>query len=1063
MGDIILTNQETNTDEQGYVRYSNPVSFQANEQLFDEAALFDLSVTAGLIGGAYDDGAGCNISFDFLANFDWNIPGMDFLQLAGEFDTSFFDKVDMISLEFTMINDMLIQAILDMECCDIAKTYNTTLVPFFQFFADSNHGGFMEMLVRYAEVITMLRAVIEPLECLVRLSPGNPWFYADVDFLAWIYGYYKESGPFLNKIMSGELLDIVLNPVHDIRVKMQACLAGDTSGDYMLDILDIGSQPQLEAISRLAISDGKPLKDAGLPPPKEPAKPQPGDYPNGEADPAYLEAMKAYDRAVRKYNRDQTNYKIVQEEIQRQSKMANDVTPSLAVSAQTHSLIKIHTNGLCGCVANALGLKNSIEVPIPVRTTQDVCNNLQGKTIKGVTNKEAGTTSKNRPKDEPLTVEQGDCEKTKTKEAIVNAGQHKGQNYKAKITTTEKKVSNPYKGCPGAPGDDISCKVPIVTKQKGANKPSDALKNNDENVKLMQQAVNQTYATAAKKAKAEKEAEINHEKKRREAMKLINEYSDQARILVEKASAATTTQEKEMYELAARVIEEDIKAAWAAFDLYLATFIPFDFKDDPYDQLALSKYISEGFFEGPSINTFASTSMALNNKITDTFNLNDIPFTPNTPPQNIVNRLDTATDVKVDDRFQVNYFNSGFVREKGSSSWRNFNPLDLSSEIGKEYGAIGVDRSDINYKAIFPNDTLGMKAMIDYIKDRWNLYILDDFIREMLVDKSYKNIEEFSEKIIDKYGWDIMDTQVYMLSAEELTDLILDIREVNGYEEGKLWVKTRRTDSGVLFTYEYENETSRIFSNGEELIGSDILMAATNDSDLARQVAQISNNAIAERGHKYVEVKQLDEEEQGLHQVQNDIYDIISNNLASLVPTETDLLIPCTCNNFLCMLLNAIIQYVLEAFNRLIQEIIDLIIKFLIPDWVRDLLQLIFDMLKCFMSIFGIFATIAEIHEYAEDLLDAMRDRIRYYPDDPCFIPPDPFDYERDKYDGYDWDDGGDGYGEDDGGDDGNPGDGFFPPNIHRPPVVYPPYVLPDGGQRGSGPAFAFTCDYLDI
>jgi len=141
-------------------------------------------------------------------------------------------------------------------------------------------------------------------------------------------------------------------------------------------------------------------------------------------------------------------------------------------------------------------------------------------------------------------------------------------------------------------------------------------------------------------------------------------------------------------------------------------------------------------------------------------------------------------------------------------------------------------------------------------------------------------------------------------------------------------------------------------------------------------------------------MKKTGEKEQALGKFKDGVYDIISNNLASIIPTEMDTLIPCTCDNFLCVLLNSIIQYVLSALNRLIEEIINMVIKYLIPDWVRDLIQLIFDMTKCFMSLFTIFKTIEDINKYAEELLLSMQDRIRYYPDDVCYVPEEPFEDE---------------------------------------------------------------------
>ena len=196
-------------DGEGYIEYTGPDSTKGGDYMYGENELF--TINAGVMGGAYDDGSGgCNVSFDFFFNIDLNLPDFNFFKMPQEFDHSLFDKADQISLEVSMINNMLINAIQDMNCCDIARVYNVTMVPFFRFFADHPSvkecgatakpgdkcawgGGqnLISMILKYAETITMLRSVVEPLDCLIRTLPGNPWVKKDVDPLAWIYGYFK--------------------------------------------------------------------------------------------------------------------------------------------------------------------------------------------------------------------------------------------------------------------------------------------------------------------------------------------------------------------------------------------------------------------------------------------------------------------------------------------------------------------------------------------------------------------------------------------------------------------------------------------------------------------------------------------------------------------------------------------------------------------------------------------------------------------------------------------------------------------------------------------------------
>ncbi|MEO2160586.1 MAG: hypothetical protein ABGX14_05715, partial [bacterium] len=109
----------TPASNQGYIKVSAAQTFDINDGLFTEQALIDFGVN----GGAQSAQRGCNISFDSFLNVDLNLSADIFRAGFGEFDESLFHKADAISLEMTAINNMLINAILDMGCCDIAGVY----------------------------------------------------------------------------------------------------------------------------------------------------------------------------------------------------------------------------------------------------------------------------------------------------------------------------------------------------------------------------------------------------------------------------------------------------------------------------------------------------------------------------------------------------------------------------------------------------------------------------------------------------------------------------------------------------------------------------------------------------------------------------------------------------------------------------------------------------------------------------------------------------------------------------------------------------------------------------
>ena len=1086
---------EIATDKQGYVQYNSPASSQGSDQLYGEKELF--TIGAGVMGGAYDDGeGGCNTSFDFFFNIDWNLPDFNFFGAPAEFDTSLFDKADQISLEVAMINDMLINAILDMNCCDIARVYNITMVPFFRFFADHPSitecgetakpgdkcawgGGqnLISMLILYAEIITMLRAVVEPLDCLVKPLPGNPWKKKDTDPLAWIYGYFKEAKPVLDKFLSGELLDIILNPIHKLRVKLQACLAtGGKEGSDLFNIFDVGNSQQLEKVSKQAVKDGKKIEDAVLPKPEEPKEPKPEDYEKGKEDPQYKEAMRLYEKAKKKYEIDKKKYEELKEEVKRQSKAQKEVTPSLAKDAQTKALVKVHTDGICGCVASALGLNDITLIPFPVRTTKDICR-LEGNTINGVTNKDAGVQSKDRPKDEKYTVQQGDCKKKSAKEAIVKSGSSKGSGTKTEVKEEKKEIPNPYKEIGKSGGDTENVEVKQAEVNKSGGDQVERLKNNDEKEKQIKSLSEYLDGLANHFHELQTATEELWKLDRKETLKIINSQSQLKEKINRISKTASSKDDEELYREFEILLDMDIQYAGNIFDSYFRTFIPFDFRNDPYDQEAISKYIPEIYTpdsladkinkQREKVSTLYFKSLGLGKEI--------IPFPPNTPPQNIINRLPVSTEVEVDERFEVNYFNAGFVREKGSRSWRDFNPLELAwGEFARENGAIGPDRTDMYYIAIFPNDTIGLQASINYIRHNFNYQTLEFCISNLLKNKDPIHLDYFFNKLETEYFFD-KTKEINEFTDEELEIIINLVKEDNGFKEGKLWVKMRKVDSRYEFTSNDEPDLMIVEENEEiKYVKNRSVIMTTSEfisnylikqASATEQVAKKVNESIEKRGEKYKEAAKTEKKTQEGQKAKDDIYQALMNDIASIVNTEYDLLIPCTCDNFLCQLLNQIIQYALAALNKLIQAIIDAIMKFLIPDWLKDLMKLIQDMMACFNQIFGIFATIMAIHQYAQDLLESLKWRISLYPADPCFIPDNPFEESSSGSGSFDWSSySGSGW-PDEGSESGYPrlsrsGSGYYPPGPWRPPVD------PGGGHPipgHNGPGFGYYCEYIYI
>ena len=1046
----------TPADSLGYIQYSSADALQVDESFFTEVDLIDLQV--GATGSAAPkQGGGCNISFDSFMQIDFNLPDLSFEFGPAPFDRSLFDKCDALSLEVSQINNMLINTILDMGCCDIAKVYNVTMVPFFQFFADNTGGNnLITMLVKYAEIITALRAIVEALDCLIRFVPNNPWFPKDFDILAWIYGYFKESKPFLNRILSGELIDIILNPVHQMRMKLQACLSTNVVGSGFMPQYHVGSPEQLMAISRLAVSDGGQVKNIVFPNLTKPRKPTPNHYHGGATNPKYIADLKEYNKVLQEYNNSVSQKKILEAELTRQKQAYQEINQHLTVSATTNFAVKASTNGLCGCIADALGLNNITINITNIRTSSDY-QSLVGKTISGLTNKQAGTASKDRPADENITIRESDI----SNEKVMAKCTDKGSTSNCHEMQTSTKVASTSCAYPSACGvgpTNVQATCVKAVKKNSCSTPAAGLKANDACKGSIDKLIKDDESLQGLQAKLDKEAQGNWTKDKIRAYALLS------------GSRPVTEQEK-----------LEFKAAQAIYYSYFGQFNKVDLVNDPKDQKVLSCYVDETDFQ----TMLQSATLAAIRSSNDP-KVKRIPYPPNTPPENIIKRMDVSTEVDVDQRFKVNYFNAGFVREKGSSSWRNFNRLNMpDSELARENGAIGIDRGDMYYQAIFPTDTIGNKAQLVYLRDK---YLPRDTLQTLVegeLNQELKDIDNFLEELEFKdYP---ADTLIMHLNDTELLDIVMMLSEANGYKAGKLWLKTKAQDPELEFKADSDSSIEYTYTsiNGEpfEIKAGDVKLdiPIMRGGDIARSMKDQVNTSIKNRVEYYVSSVQAGLKRQNIATSVEVMRSTLWNSVASAIPTEAELIIPCTCDNILCTILNTIIQYVLGALNRLIQELVNMIIQFLIPDWVKDLIRLVKEFLKCLGSIFGIGKTIADVSKAADDLLESLKGRIRLYPDDACFIPPDitlPPDIDLPPGDITDYDPPDPCVGDEcyTGGEDpcctlyeppiggGNPPGGGGPGGPNRPPVILPPGGGIEPGDPGRGiPAFRIHCDYLKL
>jgi len=186
----------------------------------------------------------CNFSFDLNLGIKLSLPDLnspppnfDLLYSIGNFTT-----------EISKINDDLIKSIQSLNCCDLENAYNTTIVPFFRWFADHEdirycsydnpdstscgpmfgNRTFPMILLDIAKTLVQLYIVVRPLVCLFRPVPGNPWWPFDIDQMYWVRFIITMFDVYYDIIISGKLVDVVLtHPAKKIRESIEVCLFGE--------------------------------------------------------------------------------------------------------------------------------------------------------------------------------------------------------------------------------------------------------------------------------------------------------------------------------------------------------------------------------------------------------------------------------------------------------------------------------------------------------------------------------------------------------------------------------------------------------------------------------------------------------------------------------------------------------------------------------------------------------------------------------------------------------------------------------------------------------------------
>jgi len=157
----------------------------------------------------------CHISFSSFA-LDFDLFNMK----ADPLNLKLFKKIEDFGNNIKLINNLLIEMIGELHCCDIADGYNNTILPFFEYILND----FLKEIVKLAELFLKFYQVYSVIVCIVRPVPGNPWNKsAGFDFLQEFYSLLEGFDSMFKWIVNGNIMDILLDPVKNISDKLKSC------------------------------------------------------------------------------------------------------------------------------------------------------------------------------------------------------------------------------------------------------------------------------------------------------------------------------------------------------------------------------------------------------------------------------------------------------------------------------------------------------------------------------------------------------------------------------------------------------------------------------------------------------------------------------------------------------------------------------------------------------------------------------------------------------------------------------------------------------------------------
>lgn len=257
----------------------------------------------------------CAINLSDLTNFDLDLDF--FKRRTSGLSYTLLYKIQQLKRYISNINNIFIELIGNLECCNSDDRYNRLVLPIFKWLVEDEN-GLCGTLLKISEQLYTIYLPLKRIKCLFKPLPGNPTLsFGGMDFFKAIYPIIEGIEKTMNMIDNGRFLDILIIPVKNFHDKLLACSNGKDAELYSKydSISDIISTSMYDELTVSLINELKAKKaetevdSSDSTKPVAPQIPIYNDFYNDNPRPKPLDDQDAYFKELYNWNIKFSDYK----------------------------------------------------------------------------------------------------------------------------------------------------------------------------------------------------------------------------------------------------------------------------------------------------------------------------------------------------------------------------------------------------------------------------------------------------------------------------------------------------------------------------------------------------------------------------------------------------------------------------------------------------------------------------------------------------------------------------------------------------------------------------------